>query len=78
MFELTMLRRKYRNELESEGNPTIEVTLEKQFTSWFKKHVTCYCRIFNKALGLDEVVLTWLFTCTDCKKPIHSWRRCQC
>ncbi len=58
MFELTMFRRKFRKELETEGNSNVEETVEKQFASWFKKHVSCYCRIFSKAFGLVEVVFT--------------------
>lgn len=30
----------YRKELESEGIPDVEKALEKQFSSWFKKHVS--------------------------------------
>jgi len=56
MFELTMLRRKFRKQLEIEGIPNVEKIVEKQFASWFKKHVSCYCRIFSKAFGLVEVV----------------------
>jgi hypothetical protein len=43
MFELTILRRKFRKELEIEGIPNVEEIVEKQFASWFLKHVSCYC-----------------------------------
>jgi len=39
MFELTITFRIYRKELEDEGCRDVEKTFEKQFSSWFKKHV---------------------------------------
>jgi hypothetical protein len=35
-----MIHRLYRKELENEGIPDVEKTIEKQFSSWFKKHVS--------------------------------------
>ena len=40
MFELTIIFRIYKKELENEGCPNVQKTLEKQFSSWFKKHVS--------------------------------------
>jgi hypothetical protein len=40
MFELTIIFRIYKKELEDEGCPNVQKTLEKQFSSWFKKHVS--------------------------------------
>jgi hypothetical protein len=40
MFELTIIFRIYKKELENEGCPNVEKTLEKQFSPWFKKHVS--------------------------------------
>jgi len=39
MFELLTCRI-YKKELEDAGTPNVEKTLEKQFSSWFKKHVS--------------------------------------
>jgi hypothetical protein len=58
MLDLTMSGRMYRKELEIEGNSNVEETIEKQFASWFHKHVSHYYRIFNKAMYLIEVVFT--------------------
>jgi len=49
MFELTMVCRK---EIVEKGILVVEKTLEKQFSSWFKKHVSiqskvCFHAIFN-------------------------------
>ncbi|CAD6268031.1 unnamed protein product [Miscanthus lutarioriparius] len=35
---LTICSRIYKKELENEGCPNVQKTLEKQFSSWFKKH----------------------------------------
>lgn len=40
MFELTIIFRIYKKELENEGCPNVQKTLEKQFSRWFKKHVS--------------------------------------
>ena len=47
-----MIHRLYRKELENEGIPDVGKTIEKQFSSWFKKHVSiqskvCFHAIFN-------------------------------
>jgi len=39
MFEVTIIYKIYKKELENEGCPDVKKTLEKHFSSWFKKHV---------------------------------------
>ena len=52
IFELTMVCRIYRKELENQAILDVEKIVEKKFSSWFKKHVSiqskvCFHAIFN-------------------------------
>ena len=42
MFELTMVCRICKKELETEGYPDVERALEKEFSSWFKNYVSLF------------------------------------
>jgi hypothetical protein len=50
----------YKEELENEGIVNVEKTIEKHFSSWFKKHVSFK---FISSASIIDLFSPWIFLC---------------
>lgn len=73
MFKFTMVCRIYRKELENDGIPDVQKALEKQFSSWFKKHVSFFS-LFSLNYGHMNL-FSPCGICTDCNAAVCEGRR---
>jgi hypothetical protein len=56
----------YKEELENEGTIDVEKTIEKQFSSWFKKHVSVKFISSTSVIGLVFTMYFYVFRLQDC------------
>jgi hypothetical protein len=56
----------YKEELENEGTVDVEKNIEKQFSSWFKKHVSFKFISSTSVIGLVFTMYFYVFRLQDC------------